>query len=81
MCDAGNGFSYSNCRKWVSDVKAVCEQGNNEHPMVVVTNKCDIGNMHEDTINISTKQETNIYVPLIAIARLITGDANLEFYI
>jgi GTP-binding nuclear protein Ran len=78
LCDATNRLSFRNCRQWIYDVKQT-QENNNEIPMVAVINKCDIQAGYPNTINISAKQRTNLYQPLLMLARKITNDPGLEF--
>lgn len=77
MYDCANLESKRNVKKWVASTRSL-----KEYPTVFICGtKCDLSvdSVNNSDILISSKTNKNLYEPLLAVARALTGFPNLVF--
>jgi GTP-binding nuclear protein Ran len=88
MFDVMSQVSYINVQMWYKDIRAVCP----DIPIIIVGNKCDISGRKVKVINIkfhrkhnleyydiSAKSNYNFEKPFLQVARVLTGNSELQF--
>ena len=84
MFDTTSNTSYRNVRGWIKKIQN--EIKNKNIPTIVCGNKCDIdggymsiSQIYPNVIKISAKTKTDIDLPLLSLARKLTGHRDLVF--